>query len=59
LKLTLIIYQVKGEMEGEKDDSNCIELIVDTVVDKYSTFPENNIENASQQGDKVSVTRVR
>jgi hypothetical protein len=46
-------------MEGEKDDSNCIELIVDTVVDKDSTFPENNIENASQQGDKVSVTRVR
>ena len=44
-------------MEGEKDDCNCIELIVDTVVDGDSTFPENDIENDSQPGDKVSVTR--
>ena len=44
-------------MEGEKDDSNCIKLIVDTVVDGDATFPENDIENDSQQGDKVSVTR--
>ena len=47
----------KGEMEGEKDDCNCIELIVDTVVDGDSTFPGNDIENDSQPGDKVSVTR--
>ena len=39
-------------MEGEKDDSNCIKLIVDTVVDGDATFPENYIENDSQQGDK-------
>ena len=57
MKLTLIICQIKGEMEGEKDDSNCIKLIVDTVVDGDATFPENDIENDSQQGDKVSVTR--
>ena len=44
-------------MEGEKDDSNCTELIVDTVVDGDSSFAENDIENDSQQGDKVSVTR--
>ena len=44
-------------MEGEKDDCNCIELILDTVVDGDSTIPENDIENDSQPGDKVSVNR--
>ena len=57
MKLTLIICQIKGEMESEKDDSNCNEQTVDTVVDGDATFPENDIENDSQQGDKVSVTR--
>jgi hypothetical protein len=44
-------------MEGEKDDCNCIELILDTVVDGDLTIPENDIENDSQPGDKVSVNR--
>ena len=44
-------------MESEKDDSNCIELTVDTAVDGDATFPENDIENDSQPGDKVSITR--
>ena len=57
MKLTLIICQIKGEMEGEKDDSNCNELTVDTVVDGDANFPENDIENDSQGGDKVSITR--
>ncbi len=46
-------------MEGEKDHCNCIELIVDTVYDGDSTFPGNDIENDSQPGDKVSVTREK
>ena len=57
MKLTLIICQIKGEMEGEKDDSNCNELTVDTVVDGDANFPENDIESDSQGGDKVSITR--
>ncbi len=40
-------------MEGEKDDCNCIELIVDTVVDGDSTFPENDIENDIENDSKV------
>ena len=52
----LIICQIKGEMQGEKDDSNCTERTTDTVVDGDSTFPENDIENDSQ-GYKVSITR--
>jgi hypothetical protein len=57
LKSTLIIWQIKGEMESEKDDSNCNEQTVDTVVDGDVTFPEHDIENDSQGGDKVSITR--
>lgn len=56
MKFEHFICQIKGEMQGEKDDSNCIELTIDTVVDGDSTFPENDIENDSQ-GDKVSITR--